>query len=215
MLLSLGILLLLIDPIQSYFINRSSNQLHIRDYTIKEIQSNETQKTTFQFEDIQPLSIMEVLRAQASLKKMPVIGSIVIPSVRMQLPILKGVSNHTLTVGAGTMKPHQKLGAGNYALAGHYFEDTTILFGPLYQTKLGDTIYITDLSNIYEYTISTKKIIKATDIYVINDIPHQTILTLITCAEAGTKRLAVRANFTAQYPFHNAPQKLRQAFDRK
>jgi len=132
----------------------------------------------------------------------------------MQLPILKGVNNQVLSVGAGTMKPSQKLGVGNYALAGHYFENTTILFSPLYQTKPLDTIYITDLANIYEYKIATKNIIEATDMYILEESSKKPLLTLITCAEAGTKRLAIRANFIAQYPFDKAPRKLRQAFDK-
>ncbi|UZM99972.1 class A sortase [Lysinibacillus sp. MHQ-1] len=55
------------------------------------------------------------------------------------------------------MKPNQHLGQGNYALAGHYFEEKDILFSPLYQTQIGDIIYVTDMSNVYEYKLTTKK----------------------------------------------------------
>jgi len=143
---------------------------------------------------------------------MPIIGSIAIPSVDMQLPIVKGVGNAALAVGAGTMKPNQSLGQGNYALAGHYFEEKDILFSPLYKASIGDTIYITDLTNIYEYQLASKKIIAATDIYVIDDIPNKTVLTLITCADNGTKRLAIQADFVQQYPFDESPEKLSEAF---
>ncbi|UZM99973.1 hypothetical protein OL548_08620 [Lysinibacillus sp. MHQ-1] len=44
----------------------------------------------FEFEAVQSLSIAEVLQAQIKASKMPVIGSIAVPSVHMQLPILKG-----------------------------------------------------------------------------------------------------------------------------
>lgn len=60
------------------------------------------------------------------------------------------------------------------------------------------------MTDIYEYKLATKKVIAATDIYIIDDIPDQTILTLITCAEKGTKRLAIQADFVQSYPIENA-----------
>lgn len=68
------------------------------------------------------------------------------------------------------------------------------------------------MENIYEYKLTIKKVIAATDVYVIDDIPNQTVLTLITCADNGTKRLAIQADFVEQYPLNNAPAKLSEAF---
>lgn len=92
---------------------------------------------------------------------------------------LKGVANSALAVGAGTMKPDQKLGIGNYALAAHYFEGRDVLFGPLYNATIGDSVYVTDLDKVYEYRINHKETIAATDVHVIDDTPGQTKLTLI------------------------------------
>ncbi|GAY74866.1 sortase A [Sporolactobacillus inulinus] len=36
------------------------------------------------------------------------------------LPILKGTTSSNLLVGAATMRSDQKMGSGNYALAGHH-----------------------------------------------------------------------------------------------
>lgn len=208
-----GLMLMFINPIQNFLIAHLSERLNTTEYTVEDFEKNNTIAADFEFEAVQSLSIAEVLQAQASLDKMPVIGSIVIPSVNMQLPIVKGVGQTALAAGAGTMKPEQKLGAGNYALAGHYFEEKNILFSPLYNTEIGDMIYLTDLTNIYEYKLTMKEIIAATDVYIIEDHPNQTILTLITCADNGTKRLAIQADFMEQYPFHAAPTKLSQAFE--
>ncbi|MFJ7407879.1 MULTISPECIES: class A sortase [unclassified Lysinibacillus] len=211
-MLIIGLLLIFINPIQNAIIAHLSKQLNTTDYSAEELQMNNNAKANFEFEDVQSLSIAEVLKAQTQIDNLPVIGSIVIPNVDMHLPIIKGVGNASLAVGAGTMKSNQKLGQGNYALAGHYFEEKNILFSPLYKANIGDVIYITDLENIYEYKLTTKKVIAATDVYVIDDIPNQTVLTLITCADNGTKRLAIHADFVEQYPLNNAPAKLSEAF---
>lgn len=180
--LIIGLLLIFITPIQNALISRMSDQFNAVEYSTDDIKRNNQLDADFEFEAVQSLSISEVLQAQIKASKMPVIGSIAVPSVHMQLPILKGVGNAVLAIGAGTMKPNQQLGQGNYALAGHYFEEKNILFSPLYQAQIGDIIYVTDMSNVYEYQLATKKIIAATDVYIVDYIPNQTTLTLITCA---------------------------------
>ncbi|WP_082332717.1 class A sortase [Lysinibacillus contaminans] len=205
--LILGLILIFINPIQNFIIAHLSDRLNTTEYTSEDLQINLEKEADFDFEAVQSLSITEVLKAQASIDKLPVIGSIVIPEVQLQLPILKGVGQTALAVGAGTMKPTQQLGKGNYALASHYFEGKDILFGPLYRTKIGDAIYLTDLTNIYEYKLSVKKVIEATDVYVIEDTEN-TILTLITCTEDGEQRLMVQADFVKQYPMNEAPEEL-------
>ncbi|ACA38565.1 class A sortase [Lysinibacillus sphaericus] len=185
-------------------IARMSDKLNAVEYSTDDIKKNNQLDADFEFEAVQSLSIAEVLQAQIKASKMPVIGSIAVPSVHMQLPILKGVGNAVLAIGAGTMKPNQQLGQGNYALAGHYFEEKDILFSPLYQAQIGDIIYVTDMSNVYEYKLTTKKIIAATDVFILDDIPNQTTLTLITCAEKGSKRLALQADFVQSYSLENA-----------
>ena len=211
-MLVLGLILVFISPIQNAIIARLSHQLNTTEISVEEIEKNNQVNADYVFEDVQSLSIAEVLKAQTKANKMPIIGSIAIPSVDMQLPIVKGVGNAALAVGAGTMKPNQSLGQGNYALAGHYFEEKDILFSPLYKASIGDTVYVTDLTNIYEYQLASKKVIAATDIHVIDDIPNKTVLTLITCADNGSKRLAIQADFVQQYPFDKAPEKLSEAF---
>ena len=101
-------------------------------------------------------------------------------------------------------KAKQWMGQGNYALASHYFEGHDLLFVQLYETEIGNLIYLSDMEYVYEYKLSMKEIIEAKDVYIINDVPNETLLTLITCAEEGTKRLAVRAEFIQRYTLENA-----------
>lgn len=197
----IGLVLVFINPIQSFLISRLSDELVP---TTSEQVAAETIEATFDFEEVQSLSISDILRAQVSKSTLPVIGSIAIPTVDLELPIIKGVGKEALAVGAGTMKPEQVMGQGNYALASHYFEGRDILFGPLYDAEIGNIIYLSDMEYVYEYKLSMKEIIEATDVYIIDDIPNETLLTLITCAEGGTKRLAVQATFIQRYTLEDA-----------
>ncbi len=78
--------------------------------------------------------------------RLEVVGEILVPKSSIHLPIGLGVANTTLALAAGTMRQDQKMGKGNYPLAGHHMVNRHVLFGPLYfKTKVGDNIYLTDL----------------------------------------------------------------------
>lgn len=193
-----GLVLVFIKPIQTLLINNLSQQLETDNYTPEDVTRNNETAVSYDFEEVQSLSIWDVLNTQASVKELPVIGSIYIPNVNMKLPIIKGVGKSALAAGAGTMKPDQAMGEGNYALASHYLEGKDVLFGPLYELKQGDSIYLSDLQYMYEYVTTDIKVIEATDVDILDDVPDATLLTLITCAEEGTKRLSVQAELVSK-----------------
>ena len=216
MCFALGLVFIAINPIQHYLIARMSKQLADTTMTVTatpladEAPSIEIKapaadipqqvEASYDFEEVQSLTIWDVLEAQSQAKNMPAIGSIYIPSVDMKLPILQGVGKYALAVGAGTMKRNQQMGHGNYALASHYIEGQDVLFGPLYELNVGESIFLTDKDMIYEYKTISKKVIQATDVHVIEDVANKTLLTLITCTEKGTKRLSVVAEFVEATP---------------
>lgn len=200
--MAVGITLLFVEPIQTSMVEHVSQQVqaHAMEYTPEEIQANLESEADFNFEQVQSLSIWDVLEAQTKVRNIPVIGSIYIPQVHLTLPIVKGVGKASLAAGAGTMKPDQVLGIGNYALASHYIEGKDILFGPLYQLKIGDAIFLSDKEFMYEYRTTDIQVVEATDVHIIEDVDHKTLLTLITCAEKGVKRLAVQAELVSKTP---------------
>lgn len=198
LLVIFGLLLTFHYPLQNMVISNSSAQLF--EQTFVKPDNVSVQDSDFDFKAVQSLEVIDVLKAQLNKKNFSVIGSIAIPSVDLELPIGKGISESVIALGAGTMKHDQKLGVGNYALASHYIENKDILFGPLYHVTIGDIAYISDHEMVYEYRITTKEVIQDTDVFVIYDTPDQTLLTLITCAEAGTKRLLVQGEFIQSYP---------------
>ncbi|MFB8450031.1 class A sortase [Enterococcus thailandicus] len=124
------------------------------------------------------------------------VGRIEIADIALFLPILEGVSQENLSVGAGTMKANQSLGRGNFALAGHYMTDAGLLFGGIKNVTVGSGIYVTYYSDMAYYTVTEVKHITKHDGDVVLDSQGEGILTLITCDSSidGTAgRYMVRA----------------------
>ena len=117
----------------------------------------------------------------------------------MYLPIMKGLSNDAMSTGGGTMRPDQVMGKGNYPLAGHYMTAKGVLFSPLENTKIGEKVYLTNLDKIYVYRIYMKKIVDPTAVWLV-DNTKQNIVTLITCADGGVNRWAIRGKLITEKP---------------
>ncbi|HAY53058.1 MAG TPA: class A sortase, partial [Lactobacillus sp.] len=143
------------------------------------------------FSKVNSLNAQQVVQTAVK-RDASVSGKLAIPAVGMHLPIVKGLSDTALSTGGGTMKPDQVMGQGNYALGGHYMTNKGILFSPLESTQLGQRIYLTDLEHVYTYEITWKKIVDPTAVYLINDVAGTAMVTLITCADGGVNRWAVR-----------------------
>lgn len=194
----IGIFLIFINPIQDMMIQQKSDKLLQTDI----VHAEDITDAQFDFQEVQSINMADVLTAQVTNVTFPVIAQLAIPSVNLHLPIGKGVSESVLLYGAGTMKPEQQPGEGNYALASHYIEGKDILFGPLYNVELGDRMFIVDSEFTYEYAVTKREIILDSDVQVIYDMPDETLLTLITCAEEGTKRLLVQGKFVSKTKLH-------------
>ncbi|WP_186731478.1 class A sortase [Rummeliibacillus suwonensis] len=194
--LVLGILFLFIGfvfifqkPIMGYLVDNMSEET-IQKSNMKEIETSPD--TTFDFKKVKNISLQDVINAQTKKKDVHAIGAISVPDVHLQLPIVYGISNINLTIGAGTMKRDQVMGQGNYALAGHNMNNGKTLFSPLTKAKKGMMVYITDFKNIYEYQISTMFIVTPTQVEVIEDQQDEKLLTLVTCNYNGEKRMIIR-----------------------
>lgn len=123
------------------------------------------------------------------------IGTITIPSVGIKEPILEGVSNQKLSVGVVTVKPNQKAGIGNYALAGHnQLSDGRLLFGNLKYVKPGNVIIISTKEGTFRYQVTQiNKKLNATHGEIIEDSQGNGIITLYTCNNQTTNdRIFVR-----------------------
>lgn len=163
-------------------------------------------EASYDFSKVKPLSFEEVAKERARHKKVPMAGKIAIPSVQILLPIVPGVSNASLSAGAGTLKTSQQMGKGNYALASHNMNDYKTLFSPLLNIQLGAKMYITNGRTIYMYKVNTKQYISPSSIQVIDNHPGKTELTLITCNLSGNRRLLVQGTLVKKMPYNQAAQ---------
>lgn len=205
--LSIGILFLVIGlvfifyrPIMGYFISNMSKAT-IEQQDIEMAMKNPN--TSFDFEQVADLNVKDVVKAQFNQKKLNAIGAISVPQVNMRLPVLYGVSNTNLAVGAGTMKPDQKMGKANYALAGHNMNNGKALFSPLTNAEEGMQVYLTDFKKIYEYKIEKLHIVQPEQIDVIDDT-NDKMITLVTCNYDGSKRMIIQGKLVETKDYDKA-----------
>lgn len=186
-----------------------------------EMKENESADVSFDAEDIGSLTSTDVLQEMTSgnnhYTNLPVIGAIAIPDLGVNLPVIKGLSNAGLAVGAGTMKDNQRMGVGNYALASHSifygWQYQRYLFTPLHRAKAGQIIYTRDSENIYIYKTTKVFTVNPEDSYVISDDEGDGIITLITCTDTyATHRIVVRGELERQLPISEAWDELKDYF---
>lgn len=131
----IGIILILNDQIKDYFIKRNSRKYSVENLEINDIKKNKEMPASFDFDNVKEIDSKSVFMEQYKNKELPAIGGIAIPSVGINLPIFKGLSNEALIYGAGTMSKDQVMGKGNYSLASHHTKNPELLFTPLEKVK--------------------------------------------------------------------------------
>ena len=214
LLLLVGLVLVFNNQIKNFFIKQTGDAYAVSEISRADVEKNMEADTTFDFDAVEPASSEAVLRAQLSNKVLPVIGGVAIPSVAINLPIFKGLSNEALLYGAGTLSPTQQMVEGNYALASHRAQSPELLFTPLDDVAIGATIYITDLENIYTYTATSTVRVEPTDVYLLDEVEGRKMITLITCGEmGGITRRVVQGDLQAVTPVAEATSDMLAAFN--
>lgn len=189
LLIIIGLLLIFNKPVGNRMI-KQNQYTALATLTPKKIKVNKKKKGMYDFNKVKPMNTQQAAQAQIN-KTSGAIGAIAIPDVNLHLPIMLGLSNDAMSTGGGTMRKDQVMGKGNYPLAGHYMTANGILFSPLENTKTGELVYLTNLKHVYVYRIYMKKVVKPTAVWLV-DNTKQNIVTLITCADGGTNRWAIR-----------------------
>lgn len=164
-----------------------------------EMQKNLNKKGEFIPEDVRPLTTTELLANQFSKADLPGIGIISIPDINLELPVFNGITYETMMYGAGTAKPNQQMGKGNYALASHTIFNsfngsiiTNLLFGNLIYAQIGQSIFLTDKDKCYEYKIDNIYRVDVSQGNIIEDHKDKKEITLYTCTTlTGDERLVV------------------------
>jgi len=126
---------------------------------------------------------------------------IIIPKINVQIPVdYSQTTTNETAIEAGllngivhyptTKKPGEN---GNAAFFGHSSNNIfnkgkyKFAFVLLHELVPGDTFYITSEGKTYIYKVTSKAIVKPTDVFVLDDVPGKTATaTLITCDPPGT-----------------------------
>lgn len=130
-----------------------------------------------------------------------VLGVIQIKKIKVNEPIVEGVSKSNLKVGIGhvpgTAAPGQ---AGNCALAGHRNYAFKKLFSRLDELKAGDEIKITTKKEDLTYKVTDTKVVTPDDVSVLKGSKDKSVITLITCTPkyVDSHRLIVTAELTGR-----------------
>ena len=218
-LILLSIALIFNSKIRDMFIVWNTNKYQVSQVTKEKIEENEETVGNFDFESVKSLSSEAVLSAQWNSQQLPVIGGIAIPELEMNLPIFKGLDNINLFYGAGTMKPNQEMGKGNYSLASHRIflgeKADQKLFSPLANAEKGMKIYLTDKEKVYTYEIVEVKIVTPDRVDVIQDREGVNEITLVTCEDAAaTYRTIVKGNLETSVDYDKAPKDILDSFSK-
>ena len=197
-----GLLLYWSPNISQYLIkSKGAREINISQAAMK---NNLKKKTEFNVDDVAPLTTKELLSHQFSKTDLPGIGILSIPDINLELPVFNGITSETMMYGAGTAKPNQVMGEGNYALASHTIFNTldgeimkNILFGNLINAQLGQSIFLTDKNKVYEYRIDNIYTAHVSQGNIIDNHDKKREITLYTYTTlTGNERLVVQGSLS-------------------
>lgn len=116
-----------------------------------------------------------------------------IPNLGIEYPVLSETNDELLKISVNKLWGPEPNEIGNYVIIGHNYKSGK-MFGKLKNIKMGDIIELTDLKGrTIKYIVSEKYIIEPTDVQCTSQRTNgKKKITLITCANSGTKRLVVQ-----------------------
>lgn len=158
--------------------------------------SKNTPNVSFDYSKIKPASETDFNTINPNYDKRLLIGHVALPSLGIDLPIIEGVADSNLYVGACTLKPFQQMGKGNYALASHHMPDEYSNFSRIGQLQKGSMILLGNGHTVYEYRTSRVEVMPINSGQVIDDVKGDKLVTLVTCTDTrGTARIVVQGKF--------------------
>jgi sortase A len=145
------------------------------------------------------LSSEEEAEYESLLNINEVLGSIYIPSIRVNLPIYHGTSEAVLQVGVGHIEGSSLPVGGestHCVLSGHRGLPSSKLFTDLDQLTIGDVFVITVLNETLTYEVDQVLIVDPDDTSALGIVEGEDLCTLVTCTPYGinTHRLLVRGH---------------------
>ena len=130
-------------------------------------------------------------------------GTLEIPSIELNLPILEGATEESLASAVGHLTGTPFIGEeGNAALAAHRGYSFGRLFNRLDELKKGDTILATTQEGPFQYEVTDAFLVKPEDVSVLEPFSEGSTITLITChpIRNPTHRIIVQAELVKHTP---------------
>ena len=218
-LILISLALIFNSQIRNIFMIWNTNKYQVRQVSKEKLEENERADGNFDFNSVKAISSEAVLAAQWDAQKLPVIGGIAIPELELNLPIFKGLNNINLYYGAGTMKPDQVMGQGNYSLASHHVFSAknaeNMLFSPLDRAEKGMKIYLTDKDKVYSYEITEVKRVTPDRVDEIQDREGIDEITLVTCVDYdAAERIIVKGILSETKSYAETSSDVLDAFNK-
>ena len=182
-----GILILFLPQISSKIIEKRSkeNAQQAENISAEKLQDNLNTEAEFDFDSILEISPSQTFSSSNAISEDLILGRLLVPSIDLNLTLYNGVTNEILHAGLGTMRPGLKMGEGNFPIAGHYSRNKDALFGNLTAVDIGDSIYLTDNDQVYEYQVYDTKVVKPTELEWIDDQVAEeygdSVISLMNC----------------------------------
>ena len=216
-LIGLGLILIITPNIRNVLVKSKTKEINkmIDAISYDDILENQELDVEFNYEAVEDVGLASVLFSSIGFDNKNLIGQLTIPDLDIELPLLKGLTNSNLSVGAATMKDDQVMGERNYSVSGHNMKNKDILFGRLMDIEVGTTVYITDKNEIFEYDIYDTVVVPDTAMYMIEDLEAEKkgkpIISLMTCYYSSKtgKRFFALGELTDKYPMEDNDIKLK------
>lgn len=211
LLIILGVFFILLPTIQDKTIENKTESINkvVEEISHDEIVENIETDVEFDYEAIEDVNPSNVIFGTMNFDRKNIIGQLSVPEIGLDLPLLNGITNANLSVGATTMKKGQKIGERNYPIAGHYMKNKDLLFGSLMDIEIGNKVYITDKNTVYEYEIYDTVVVEDTAMYMLEDSESEKrgkpIVSLMTCyySSKSGKRFFALGELIDEYPYED------------
>jgi sortase A len=213
LLMIVGAIFIFQYPLTLLLVSQNHKKYDLSKVSTAQIAANK-KKGDFTTANVKTVNFIDVANAQMENQQYPVIGAVAYPDLGIELPIFNGDGYTTMIYGAGTMKPNQVMGEGNYAIASHHVSNVIgnwadhLLFSALEDAKQGQKIYLTDKSKVYIYEVTEVLVVVPTESNVIDDVPGKKEVTLVTCYSDSNYRLIVHGDLKGITNFNQSDAQL-------
>lgn len=109
-----------------------------------------------------------------------------IPAIDLKQVVLETTTKENLDKALTQIKENQRLGEGNFAIAGHRSRVHGRHFNRLDELKSEDEIILEDKDYRYTYNVVNKVTVLPSQVEVLDDKPGESLVSLVTCTPINT-----------------------------